>query len=184
MTSTAYGLSDWLTYITRAEVDFLKKLACGLPDNPVVINIGAGCGTSGLAFIESRKDLYLVTIDIQKESHPYGCLAGEEDELNKSGLSFRDRYRQIHGDSKKVPWDDSLVDMVFVDDGHSYEDCTGDILAWLPRLKKGGIIAIDDYNKPLWDKPWVGVTLAVNDILLGKYELIGTVGKVIAFRNA
>lgn len=181
MTKTSYELSDWLTYLSHNEIDFLKALANNLPPDPIVVNIGAGCGTGALALLESRGDLQLVTIDIQRESSPYGCLAGEESELRKSGVDFVRRYGQIEGDSKSVPWDRPAVDMVFVDGDHTYAGCAGDIYAWLPRLKRGGILALHDYHKRPDRKPHQGVDRAVDDLLVDKYKFIDLVDTLVAF---
>lgn len=178
----SYELSDWLEYLSHQEIDLLKALARSLPPHPLVVNIGAGAGTAAVAFFESRNDLWLVTIDIQKESSPLGCLEGEYNALEASGLSYHDRYRQIHGDSKVVEWDDEPLDMVLVDGDHTLEGCSGDIEAWLPRLKKGGIMALHDYRKPESDKPHPGVDQAVDELLLGKYDIVGLADTLIAFR--
>jgi SAM-dependent methyltransferase len=42
--------------------------------------------------------------------------------------------------------DDSL-DFVFIDAAHDYKSVAADIGAWLPKLKVGGVLAGDDYNK-------------------------------------
>lgn len=178
-------------YLYRDELPALQKLAQSLPDNPLVINIGSGAGTSGVTFMESRPDLRLCTIDIIKESSPFGCLVGEEEELKKRGL-WGNRNRQIHQDSKVVgkEWLDGKVDMVFVDGDHSYDGCRGDIEAWLPHIKVGGIIAIHDFRKgdlaetedgphPM---PWPYVDKAVMDCLWEQYERIVWVDSLIAFR--
>jgi hypothetical protein len=55
-------------------------------------------------------------------------------------------------------FDDGSVDVVFVDGGHSYEVVKADILAWLPKVKKGGILAGHDFNA------WQGVNKAVTEI--------------------
>ena len=55
-------------------------------------------------------------------------------------------------------FEDSSVDVVFVDGGHSYEVVKADILAWLPKVKKGGIISGHDFNA------WEGVNKAVTEI--------------------
>lgn len=207
---TAYQVSDWLTYITHAEVDALKAIVNSLPPNPVVVNIGAGAGTSGLAIMEARDDVLLTTIDKTLESHPYGCLEGETVVLKNAGIlpSAQDRYKQIHGYSIAIGehWperynDDVLADFVFVDGDHSYEGVRGDIDMWTLNIKKGGIIAVHDYNKVelYWEtqwssdknlsqeeysliKPWFHVDAAVDELLVPYYEKILHIDTLIAFR--
>jgi hypothetical protein len=42
---------------------------------------------------------------------------------------------------------DASFDFVFIDADHSYSGCLRDIDAWLPKVRKGGIIAGHDYSK-------------------------------------
>jgi predicted O-methyltransferase YrrM len=55
-------------------------------------------------------------------------------------------------------FEDGSVDVLFVDGGHSYEVVKADILAWLPKVKKGGIISGHDFNA------WEGVNKAVTEV--------------------
>lgn len=185
MGHTAHSVVDWTAYLFHAEVDALKELALSLPDLPRVVNIGAGNGTSGLAFMEARPDLHLYTIDIQLESSPYGCLQGEEAVFRSAGFWGNPRHEQIHGDSKDVGkrWLEDgypLADLVFVDGGHQYHEAKGDINIWLPLIKPGGIMAVHDFEKTV--KVWKGVDRAVREILIGKYEEVLRVETLIAFR--
>ena len=59
MPYTAHDVVEWTAYLFHGEVDALQEWAHGLPPNPVVVNIGAGNGTSGLAFLQARGDLFL-----------------------------------------------------------------------------------------------------------------------------
>jgi predicted O-methyltransferase YrrM len=54
---------------------------------------------------------------------------------------------------------DSFFDVVYIDASHDYESVKEDILTWLPKVKKGGIICGDDYYSD-----WPGVIKAVNEI--------------------
>lgn len=194
---TSENARQSLPYLFPDEIPALKSLAVLLPPNPTVVNIGAGNGVSGLALLESRFDLQLITIDITKESSPFGCLAGEELTLRKAGYWNIGRNEQIHGDSKEVGrnWDREKVDMVFVDGDHSYSGCSGDIKIWLKNIKPNGIIAIHDYDKEKVYKqenlpanlphpqPWPWVDKAVNELLVGIYKQILLVNTLIAFRN-
>jgi len=163
---TAESLQAAFKYLFPDEVKVLKELAQSLPGNPVVVNIGAGAGTSGLAFMESRSDLRLITIDIQKEDSPFGCLEAEENILREAGL-WNDRVIHKQGNSYDIGnhwlmaniydkhwlmanvtgFDYGLVDMVFIDGDHNYVGCSGDIIAWRGNIKSGGIIAVHDYKK-------------------------------------
>jgi predicted O-methyltransferase YrrM len=133
-------------YLREAEVDALGKLACMLPDNPVVVNIGAGTGTSGLAFMEARDDLILYTIEIHEET-PTGGLQNERNAFAKAGFLGQKRHHQILGNSRTVGWEHGPVDMVFIDGDKAYNL---DIAIWQPHIKPGGIIAFHDYGGPMW----------------------------------
>ncbi len=54
--------------------------------------------------------------------------------------------------------EDGSMDFVFIDADHSYEGCLKDIDAWLPKVRKGGLIAGHDYNKK-----WPGVVQSVSE---------------------
>jgi predicted O-methyltransferase YrrM len=179
---TAHTVADWTGYLTHDEIDALKDLARSLPTGAHIVNIGAGNGTSGLAFMEARDDLQVTTIDIQRESSPYGCLAGEEAVFKSAGFWGDPRHTQIEGDSKAVAvtWSYGPVDMVFVDGGHQYHEAKGDIVGWLPHIKPGGIMVVHDFEKEV--KAWRGVNEAVNELLVGRYERVLRVDTTIAVR--
>jgi len=195
MPYTAHDVVEWTGYLFHHEVDTLAELAQSLPENPVVVNIGAGNGTSGLALLQSRPDLFLWTVEKQLESSPFGCLEGEWAVFDKAGLWPCERYAWIHGDSIEVgeKWDKGAVDLIFVDGDHSYEGCAGDIKSWLPYIKPGGLLIVHDYHKaerfakPIegkapHPKPWHGVDQAVDEHLVGKFEIVAHVDTLIAFR--
>lgn len=195
-----YSLGDWLNYLSHNEIDFLARLAGSLPDNPTTVNIGAGGGTSALTFLTARHDARVITVELEAGITPIGGLENERLILEASEIVYVDRYVPIAGDSKMVgrDWNDP-IDMVFIDGDHSYAGCAGDIQAWLPHLKAGGVIAIHDYKKvEAWAlthpdihvtpelitheiKPYPGVDKAVDELLLNRYPLIDTVDTLIAF---
>lgn len=55
---------------------------------------------------------------------------------------------------------DNSLDLVFIDAAHDYENVKSDILAWLPKVRTGGIISGHDYHQN-----WPGVIKAVNEII-------------------
>ena len=56
---------------------------------------------------------------------------------------------------------DASLDFVFIDAGHTYENASADIRAWLPKVKPGGHIAGHDYGSA------PGVNRAVNELVSG-----------------
>lgn len=44
-------------------------------------------------------------------------------------------------------WEDGYVDFVFIDANHSYESVCKDIAAWMPKMRKGGIMAGHDIKR-------------------------------------
>lgn len=175
---TSEGLAERTGYLAVEEVAALKELALSLKSNPRAVNIGSGMGVSGLAFMESRPDLYLYSIDIEEESH-LGSLRREREALREAGMWDPARIEQIHGDSRKIGsnWDGGPVDMVFVDDGHFYPECVSDIETWLPYIRDGGMMVFHDYG----GRYGKGIVEAVDELMAG-YERIARVGTLIAFR--
>ena len=53
---------------------------------------------------------------------------------------------------------DGSIDVVYLDASHEYDDVKDDILAWLPKVKQGGILAGHDYT-------WESVKRAVDETL-------------------
>jgi predicted O-methyltransferase YrrM len=54
---------------------------------------------------------------------------------------------------------DESLDGVFIDADHSYEAVKLDIQNWMPKVRKGGILAGHDYTSA-----WPGVIRAVDEI--------------------
>ena len=81
---------------------------------------------------------------------------------------IQDMITEIQGESVEVAeqFEDGYLDFVFLDADHAYEAVKADILAWLPKVRKGGILAGHDY---VLSQP--GVTKAVNE-LFGKNKKV------------
>lgn len=179
---SAYDIADAFGYLTRGEVTALKRLVMLLPDNPVMVIIGVGAGTSSIAVLEERKDLHLISIDIRQDS-PFGGLQNELNAIELRGIDVSQRHEQILGDSKAVAKDfDRDIDMIFIDGDHSYEGCAGDINGWLPFVKLTGIVAVDDYgaNKH-GDEKWPAVREAVDELLRPKFNELLMIDSIVAF---
>lgn len=155
-------------------INALWELATG---SRVIVNIGAGVGTSGMLFREVCGDeAEIYTIDISDGS-PTGGLANERNAFKDSGLKLP---YQILDDSARAGrnWLGPQVDFVFVDGEHSEKQCRADIEAWMPHLKSGGVMAFHDYVS----YPFQGVINAVDDLMKDCLE-IAYIACLKAFRK-
>lgn len=162
----AKDLSDAFGYITNKEVDCLQTVASWLPKRPKIVNVGAGVGTSGLAFAEARPDATVFTVDIRKGS-PIGGLQNERNAFKDTDLRLP---KQILGDSHEagVNWKRGKADMIFIDAGHDFDEIMGDIVYWRPHIKIGGYMAFHDYGSPHWG----AVNEVVNSMMRGYPEVL------------
>jgi len=76
------------------------------------------------------------------------------------GCGNNDIIKTIVSDSTEAAnrFDDGVCDLVFIDAAHYYEGVKRDLLAWRPKVKKGGIFAGHDIDAP-------GVYQAVSEVL-------------------
>lgn len=65
------------------------------------------------------------------------------------------------------------ADWIFIDASHDYESVKADIAAWLPKLRKGGLISGHDYGTD-----WPGVTRAVAEAFGHVERPVGSIWEV------
>lgn len=197
MPHNSESLRQAFGYFYPGEINLLKALVYLVTTSPcVVVNIGSGAGTSGLAFLETRHDIELHTVDITDASSPFGCLHAEREVCQAAGYGdfLGVRWLQHHMDSKLLcqQWI-KPVDVLFVDGDHSYEGAVGDITGWLPHVREGGFVAVHDYRKQDVPRPndgqirpheleWPGVDKAVDEYLKSQFDVFALVESLIVFR--
>lgn len=172
----AYNLSQAFGFLTPKEVFALKTLAWSLPDHSVIVNVGAGAGTSGLLWAESTNEtIRRYTVDIS----PGGPEGGLQNEINAFAPTTYKIPVQMLGDSKQLghEWNLGQIDLLFIDADHSYESAKADITEWGKHVKLGGIIAVHDYCRDVWPD----VKKAVDEVCR-PYTFLFHVDTVIAFR--
>ena len=83
--------------------------------------------------------------------------------LAKETLLRYANVRIIRGNSVDVAKtiEDNSLDFVFIDADHSYEAVKADLLAWVPKVRSGGIVSGHDYYESRSGK--LGVIPAVNE---------------------
>lgn len=152
------------------EAQILKKCASLLPKDPIIVNIGAGVGTSAVAILEERPFAFVFSVDNKPApKERIGLLA--------CGIDIS-RCVRLLGKSWDVgrhfPYS---VHMVFVDGAHGTKAVEQDIAAWLPNILPNGIMAFHDYKHPNVPE----LTDVVNSFM-STYEVIDEYRYMIAYR--
>ncbi len=144
-------------------------------DGSKFVEIGVWKGGStaymGVEIFNSGKKICYDAIDTFEGSVEHGVVNGlyEEATMNLKPITDLNLVNIIKGHSIEVSdrYENESIDFCFIDGSHEYEDVKKDILAYLPKVKSGGILAGHDY-----DKIWDGVIRAVNEVFESDFEVI------------
>jgi len=141
-----------------------------IPEGGHIVEVGAwkGASTSYLAVEAQHKKMRIDVVDTWAGSEEH---KGMSDILENSLFgTFIDNLRPlinlinpIRTDSVSASkmYKNESLDAVFIDADHRYESVKADILAWMPKVKHGGILAGHDYI-PMHD----GVIQAVDELII------------------
>jgi len=142
------------------------------PNNSTFIEIGSWKGQSAaymvVEIINSKKDIKFICVDTWNGSIEHQSYDEISDLYNifKNNMSpFKSYYTDLRLPSVEASklFNDNSIDFIFIDASHEYEDVKNDIIHWLPKVKKNGILSGHDY----WadSDSWPGVKKAVNELL-------------------
>lgn len=165
---------DWFNY-----QELYSEMVRQFPDGSKFVEVGTWKGRSAafmaVEIINSGKKIKFDCID------NWEYVDGLQTDIEKQ-LFGKDIYNEfinnikpvshIVNPIKSISWeaaslyDDQSLDFIFIDAAHDYESVKKDISAWLPKLKKNGIIAGHDYTSH------IGVKTAVDELL--SVEILGS----------
>lgn len=165
---------NWFNY-----TDLYSRVVQDSKDNSHFVEVGSWKGRSAsflaVEIINSGKNIKFDCIDHwegsweHKKGGPvYDPLTDTKDGLYNEFLKNISPVKHIINPIRKSSeeavkeYEDESLDFVFIDAGHEYDDVKKDIEIWLPKVKKGGILAGHDYSN---DSP--GVVRAVQETLPG-----------------
>ncbi len=162
-------------YCQACDVELIKSIVRSLPTYPLCVNIGAAYGTSALAMLEARIDSRVCSIDIEDCPEEYQLMA-------ENNFIDLDRYRFYKGRSQDIGkmWKENSVDFVFVDGGHTYDECYEDGRVWYRIVKPKGFIAFHDYESRI--KVLESVKRAVDQLVIDfQLKQVAREGTTIVF---
>lgn len=169
-------------YLMREDVLTIQMLVERLDTparNPLmVIDLGAGSGTTALAVLDVRDDARIVTVDIDQAN------------LDWAGKAVRNVYPQANWqpmlqDAADTEWAKMLLhdvplDLLLHDASHERAHVEADLRAWIPMLAPGALIWVHDWASPpqSWGQPdSPGVALAIQTLVdEGLLVTLGTDG--------
>ena len=172
-------IDGWFTW-RMAQEEAVKSF----PDGSRFIEVGTYLGRSlcslGEVVQTSGKHISLIGIDTCRGSGPEGwrgkdyhasaVAAGEgtfAGELHKNILDcgLGDSVQLIIAESVNASrlFPDASLEWVHLDARHDYRSVKADIEAWLPKLRIGGWLSGDDYDREKWPE----VVRAVEELLPG-----------------
>lgn len=155
---------DWFSY-----PDLYKKMVSKFPSGSHFVEVGSWKGKSSsymaVEIANSNKNIKFDCIDTWEGSPEHGDSFKNNDLLYNiflTNMKPAEKYFnpiRMRSDEAFKLYPDQSLDFVFIDAEHSYEAVKQDIINWLPKVKKGGILAGHDYYD------WKGVFDAVNELL-------------------
>ena len=134
--STPYSATD-LRYV----LGLWTLAACAAANTILEIGIGP-CSVSGVTFLHAMPPgSHLISVDIDPKlpQRPYLELAAEK-QITWSVYHGDSISEAIHLD----PW--LQVDVLYVDGNHDAAHAIGDAVKFLPHLRAGGYLVIDDFS--------------------------------------
>lgn len=149
------GWRDIDGYWTEGDAEFYERLVKHFPVGARVVEIGCWKGRSSRCLadlgIKYQKDLRITFVDTWEGSEEHQHLEDVKNGTlfaqfvrNMDGIDF-DFYRMPSVDAAEE-FDDGSLDFVFIDAAHDYDNVCADIRAWLPRVKRHGILAGHDFQ--------------------------------------
>lgn len=167
MSCAAHDLAASRRLLTHGDVDDIQMLTRLLSQEaPLIIDLGAGSGTTALAVMCVHETAQVRTFD-----HDPVNLDSTRDAV--FNMNFQDRWRGYLCKSWEAPSPANKVDLLLVDASHEYEDIKRDLEAWLPLVRTGGYVWLHDYTPMIGisTAEYPGVVQAIEEFLITKSSI-------------
>ena len=149
---------DWFTY-----PEVYQEMVRRFPSGSKFVEIGSWKGKSSsfmcVEIANSGKQIDFYCVDtfegsVEHQNNPELPMLYEIFKNNMKPVE--EYYRDLKMPSLQAvqQFADESLDFVFIDGSHEYEDIKKDIVAWLPKVKRGGILAGHDYYFPPQPSSW------------------------------
>jgi hypothetical protein len=183
MTSASIVRNAARVFSRRRDRDCRDCVLTQIPRNSVCAEIGVYKGDfSELIMEHEPKRLHLVDpwkfeLDPAYASSWYGGSLGKsqakmdriyESVIGRFGSAIRSGTIEVHRSTSVEccpQFPDNYFDWIYIDGNHHYQFVKMDLEIFLPKVKRNGLVAGDDYGSPGWWQD--GVTKAVDEAVAG-----------------
>jgi predicted O-methyltransferase YrrM len=133
------------------------ELLDSLPKGGVAVEVGTERGLFAREILDRVGPDKLYTVDMKYDIFKYELFTNEEKD------SGRIEFRTGFSDQELAKFDDDSIDLIYIDAGHAFKNVQADIAVSAKKLKKSGVIVLNDYTA--WSAPEMmpyGVIAATN----------------------
>ena len=157
---------NWFTY-PKLYTTIVNKF----PSNSVFVEVGSWKGKSSaymaVEIINSGKNIDFFCVDTWKGSDEHSDSQKHQlfEKFLKNIEPVASYIKPLRMTSLQAAntFKDQSIDFCFIDASHDYENVKNDILAWLPKVKRDGIMGGHDYHAN--GQYWPGVAKAVHECI-------------------
>lgn len=138
------------SFVTKEEKQILYHYALSLSPNCIAVEIGSylGASSSCLAEALAKNQNKLICIDTWNNDAVSDAKADVYSDWENSVKLYRTNITPIRGFSYDViDLIPNNISLLFIDGDHSYEGVKKDILLYLPKMKKDGILIMHDWTQ-------------------------------------
>lgn len=154
---TSYEVHGWCNF--RA---FYSEVARRLEDGDAFVEVGSWMGQSMIHMAQRCQDLgktpRLVCVDTFQgeegqedhipivEKHGGSIRKAFDENVARAGVAEMLDVREGFSVEMAAEFGDGELAGVFIDAAHDYDNVVADLAAWVPKVRKGGVISGHDYN--------------------------------------
>jgi predicted O-methyltransferase YrrM len=150
----------------RSQVKCLESIANKIQPSRI-LEIGSGWGLSAVAFLRNT-NATMITIDpvenlqdFEQRTTSMGVRDRITRKIGRSGSNPSPKYKNDHNLVLDI---NEKFDLVYIDGCHRYQEVKEDLLNCWGKVKKEGVIILDDFfHKHNWTGKY-GVTRAVSEV--------------------
>ena len=177
MTCAAHNLASTRMLLTQDDVDLIRRTVARFPRAKplVVVDLGAGSGTTAAAVFAERPDAQVTTYDVYEVNVGWARL------FIHNAFPLADWVGYVMDSVEAASmWQQKYADLVLIDTSHEYRHTAMELAEWHNRVKPSGYVWCHDYEG---DYP--GVRQAVNEaVLAGSFVMVEQRGLGCVLRKA